>query len=81
MRGAVFGDTTTGMHDRSAALEGSELKVSYFAGYRFFFVLPVNVIRRLKSFVNFAMEKCLDLALRKGKAVGETKPTETLSGV
>ena len=23
------------------------------------------------------LEKCLDLALRKGKAVGQTKPTET----
>ena len=35
MRGAVFCDTAACMYDRSAALEGSELKVSYFAGYRF----------------------------------------------
>ena len=31
----------------------------------------------LNSFPKVGMEKCLGLALRKGKATGQVKPTET----
>ena len=47
--------------------------------HRFFFVYCVRIVfgQRLLRAASIDLEDCLDLAIRKGKAVGETKPTES----
>ena len=43
------------------------------------FVYCVQIVseQRLLRAASIDLEDCLDLAIRKGKAVGETKPTES----
>jgi len=46
------------------------------------FVYCVQIVseQQLLRAASIDLEDCLDLAIRKGKAVGETKPTESKNG-